>query len=150
MNTTPFKYNLGIDVGVASLGLAVIEIDKEENVIGVKEGFVRTWSAPVGGETRRLARSQRRMIDRKQMRLRRLAQIFLKNGIGFPHNDIPKYLLDKSPLKLRAKAVNEKIDLEELQRIILHMAKHRGSSAFDGRDNDEKDTLLTKEGIKNT
>ncbi|MCY4183766.1 MAG: type II CRISPR RNA-guided endonuclease Cas9 [Rhodobacteraceae bacterium] len=148
MNTTPFKYNLGIDVGVASLGLAVIEIDKEENVIGVKEGFVRTWSAPVGGETRRLARSQRRMIDRKQMRLRRLAQIFLKNGIGFPHNDIPKYLLDKSPLKLRAKAVNEKIDLEELQRIILHMAKHRGSSAFDGRDNDEKDTLLTKEGIK--
>ncbi|MYF45193.1 MAG: type II CRISPR RNA-guided endonuclease Cas9 [Rhodobacteraceae bacterium] len=148
MNTTPFKYNLGIDVGVASLGLAVIEIDKEENVIGVKEGFVRTWPTPLGGETRRLARSQRRMIDRKQMRLRRLAQIFLKNGIGFPHNDIPKYLLDKSPLKLRAKAVNEKINLEELQRIILHMAKHRGSSAFDGRDNDEKDTLLTKEGIK--
>ncbi len=149
MNTAPFKYNLGIDVGVASLGLAVIEIDKEENIIGVKEGFVRTWPAPVGGETRRLARSQRRTIDRKQMRLRRLAQIFLKNGIGFPHNDIPKYLLDKSPLKLRSKAVNEKIDLEELQRIILHMAKHRGSSAFDGRDNDEKDNLLTKQGIKN-
>ncbi|MCY3628158.1 MAG: type II CRISPR RNA-guided endonuclease Cas9 [Gammaproteobacteria bacterium] len=149
MDKNQFRYVLGIDVGVASLGMAVIKVDKKNKPIDIEQGFVRTWSVPEGSETRRLARSQRRIIDRKKSRLRRISQLFEKKGIGYPLNKVPKEILDKSPFKLRSKAVSEKIDLQELQRILLHIAKHRGSSAFDNYENDEKESKITKVGIQN-
>ena len=148
MNQKTIRYFLGVDVGVSSLGIAVIEIDQKNKPIGVIKGYVRTWSVPEGGETRRTARSQRRRIDRKNDRLKRISQLFEKKGIGYSYKKAPKEILNKSPIKLRAKAVNEKIELQELQRILLHIAKHRGSSAFDNKESDEKETKITKAGIK--
>ena len=149
------KYKLGIDVGVASLGLAIVEVDNAGNEKRVIQGYVRTWSVPEGGEARRLARSQRRIIDRKQSRLKRLSKIFLDYGFGHPIKKMPKELLDKSPIKLRAKAIGEKISIDELQRVILHMAKHRGSNAFDPEqlandesDNGDSESRITLAGIK--
>lgn len=149
------KYKLGIDVGVASLGLAIVEVDNAGNEKRVIQGYVRTWSVPEGGEARRLARSQRRIIDRKQSRLKRLSKIFLDYGFGHPIKKLPKELLDKSPIKLRAKAIGEKISIDELQRVILHMAKHRGSNAFDPEqlandesDNGDSESRITLAGIK--
>ena len=99
MDKNQFRYVLGIDVGVASLGMAVIKVDKKNKPIDIEQGFVRTWSVPEGSETRRLARSQRRIIDRKKSRLRRISQLFEKKGIGYPLNKVPKEILDKSPFK---------------------------------------------------
>lgn len=146
---TSQKYILGVDVGVASLGLARLYLDKSGRPSGEIGGSVLTYPIPLGAEERRLKRSARKTNDRKGRRLERLSDLLSENGIGAPRGKEPKALLDLSPVKLRAKASREKIDLAELSRALLHMAKHRGSSAFRESDiKDDKEARQTAEGIK--
>lgn len=138
------RYRLGIDVGVASLGIAIVELgnstkpshgDFPTHIVG---GSVRTWPIPEGAAERRQKRGMRRNIGGGKRRLDRLSDLLAKNGIGYSRKDVPKELLIKSPIKLRAKGSRGKIELDELARALLHIARHRGSSAIREQENTEQ------------
>lgn len=150
-------YRLGIDVGVASLGLAVLPFDSAINPetgeadYTIAGGTVRTYPLPIGAEDRRGQRGMRRNLNSRKRRLERLSNILFTHGIGSRQENSSKEILDLSPIKLRAKASRERVELSHLASALLHMAKHRGSSAFRESDieNEDKETRQTAEGILN-
>ncbi|MEQ9519703.1 MAG: type II CRISPR RNA-guided endonuclease Cas9 [Parvibaculum sp.] len=160
------NYILGIDVGVASLGLARLKLDPAGKPVDILGGSVLTYPIPFGAAERRLKRSARKTNDQKGRRLDRLSDLLAQHGIGYERGKEPKDLLELSPIKLRAKASREKIELAEFSRALFHMAKHRGSSAFreadikriendetgpkdekDGKGKEEKENRATAVGI---
>jgi len=150
-----FRYRLGVDVGVASLGIAILALKDDlhsktgEPDYFIHSGSVRTYPIPEGAAERRTKRSIRRNIERRKRRLDRLSDLLADNGIGYRRKDVPKKTLNLSPIKIRAKASREKVALAHLARALLHMARHRGSSAFrESAIKDDKDARQTAEGIK--
>lgn len=159
-----FRYRLGVDVGVASLGLAILDLDNTTNTgngsasgsatgeagFKIVGGSVVTWPLPTGAEERRLKRAMRRNIERKERRLDRLSDLLAAHEIGTVRKQMPKDILDQSPIKIRAKATHQRVELAELARAILHLAKHRGSSAFREDDiKDENEARQTALGMDN-
>ena len=132
-------YRLGIDVGVASVGIAAIALDAADYIDGspILFGAVRTYPIPRGAEERRLKRGARRNNERGKRRVERLADLLVDHGIGHGHKKMPKAVLDTSPIKCRAMASREQVPLEHLSRALLHMADHRGSSAIRESDIEE-------------
>ena len=150
----PFRYRLGIDVGVASLGIAILALkdnnpensEPEYHIVG---GSVRTYPIPEGAAERREKRGMRRTIERRGRRLDRLSGLLVAHGIGSRRKEVPKDILELSPIKLRAKASRERVELAHLARAFLHMARHRGSSAFrESAIKEDKEARQTAEGIK--
>jgi len=156
MQKQSFRYRLGVDVGVSSLGIAVLKLkdggkpDSEEPNYDIFTGVVRVYPIPEGAAERREKRAMRRNIERRKRRLDRLSDILATHGIGTPRKDVPKKILDLSPIKLRAKASREKIELAHLSRALLHMARHRGSSAIRESTikDDDKEARQVAGGIK--
>jgi len=149
-----FLYRLGIDVGVASLGVAILELDPDakdeagEQSFRIAGGVARTYPLPEGASIRREKRAMRRNINRRKRRLDRLAELLAEKGLGYRRKTVPKSVLDLSPIKLRAQASREKIDLRHLSRVFVHMARHRGSSAFqESNIKDDNESRQTAAGI---
>ncbi|QLB12427.1 CRISPR-associated Csn1 family endonuclease [Bisgaardia hudsonensis] len=136
MENSQLNYILGLDIGIASVGWAVVEIDKEENPIGLIDVGVRTFEKAEVAKTgeslalaRRLARSTRRLIRRRAFRLLKAKRLLKKYEIltqddfisskeikGLPHN----------PWELRVKGLTQKLSQKEWAAVLLHLLKHRG------------------------
>jgi len=84
----PSRYRLGIDVGVASLGIAILELKDNVNAetgepdYHIAGGCVRTYPIPEGAAERREKRGMRRNIERRERRLDRLSGLMADHGIG--------------------------------------------------------------------
>ncbi len=128
-----FKYTLGLDLGVSSVGWSVVEIDEDENIYYPKRLIrtgVRAFSAaetPKEGyslnKVRREARSSRKRLRRRRARLNELKKLLV--GIGFIGNrDELNTPLD--PWEVRSRGLDEKLTKLELAKAVLHIAKHRG------------------------
>ncbi|WP_051940979.1 type II CRISPR RNA-guided endonuclease Cas9 [Stenoxybacter acetivorans] len=81
-------YILGLDLGIASVGWAVVGIDDDEYpkaLIDVGVRCFETAEVPKTGESlaaaRRLARAQRRLTRRRAHRVLRLKRLLIKEGI---------------------------------------------------------------------
>lgn len=126
------KYRLGLDVGTASVGAAAISLDKEGLPEALTWHHIRIFSEPLeNGQAglvskkagRRKARMQRRQIDRRASRLRHIAH--LSNLLGLMREEISPD--DGSTLPyLRAQAATERVELDDLLRILLRLSKRRG------------------------
>lgn len=125
-------YRLGLDVGTASVGIAAVELGKSSEPLRMTSHLVRIFNEPLENGTgglvskkagRRSARLQRRQIDRRAARLRRIAHLGellgLKRGEILPDdgNSLPH---------LRAQAAAERVELADLLRIFLRLSKRRG------------------------
>src|ERR1700686_1231417 len=80
------KRILGIDLGIASCGWAVIEVDENDGEI-IATG-VRCFDAPLVDKTgepksamRRMARGQRRVIRRRRQRMNAIRKLLHVNGL---------------------------------------------------------------------
>lgn len=136
----------GIDVGVGSLSLAVIELDANGAPIGLLDGAVEIFPASAGAAERRGHQSMRTQIQRRSARLRalkrRLIDLFdLSDGFDAPPPKAPKALkgagADTSRVALRARGLREPLEATDLARAILHIAKNRGqrlTRAMGGED----------------
>ncbi|MBI5659902.1 MAG: hypothetical protein HZC43_10255 [Nitrosomonadales bacterium] len=126
------KYRLGLDVGTASVGAAAVSLDKEGQPGALIWHHVRIFSEPLENAQgtlvskkagRRKARMQRRQIDRRASRLRRIAN--LASLLGLKREEVAPD--DGSTLPyLRAQAATGRVELEELLRIFLRLSKRRG------------------------
>ena len=126
------KYRLGLDVGTASVGVAAVELNDVNEPVNLAWHLVRIFDEPLekgqGGlaskkEGRRQARMQRRQIDRRTSRLRRIAH--LSALLGLKREEIPPDDGNHLP-RLRAVAATQRVELADLLRIFLRLSKRRG------------------------
>lgn len=130
------NYVLGLDLGIASCGWAVVEMDEHESPIRLIDVGVRTFDAAENrqnGEslaaTRRLARGQRRRIYRRTHRLQRLREMLLHEKVlqaaDFDENghviDLPIHVWD-----LRVAGLDRKLEPKEWAAVLSHLLKRRG------------------------
>lgn len=132
----PINYILGLDIGIASVGWAMVEVDEEENPIRLIDLGVRVFEraeVPKTGDSlamaRRLARSVRRLTRRRAHRLLRARRILKREGVlqdaDFDENGLVKSL-PNTPWQLRAAALDRKLTRLEWSAVLLHLVKHRG------------------------
>lgn len=127
-------YRLALDIGTASCGLIALELGKNREPVAIAHHALSIFSEPVlphavgeAGEPkkakRRKARLARRVIDRRARRLRRIAM--LARLLGIDHKTIPADE-GQNIHEVRAKAPNQRIELDDLIRVFLKLAKRRG------------------------
>ncbi|WP_165088889.1 type II CRISPR RNA-guided endonuclease Cas9 [Neisseria yangbaofengii] len=130
------NYILGLDIGIASVGWAVIEIDEQEMPkrlidVGVRV-FEKAETAKEGeslNKVRREARSQRRIIRRRAHRLLRARRLLKREGVLQAEDFDEAGLvigLPNMPWQLRVAALDRKLMPKEWAAVLLHMIKHRG------------------------
>lgn len=144
-----YKKILGLDLGVASIGWALIkENEKEREILGMgvrvipldkdeSNEFVR-GNAITKNQMRTIKRTQRKGYYRYVLRRKALTAELKKHDM-FDEN---LFNLNKLELwGLRNKATNEKISLKELGRVLYHLNQKRGyKSARTESNSDKKDT----------
>lgn len=131
------NFTLGIDMGTNSIGWAVVEHDDKIQPSGLIACGTRIFEEAVDAKSkipksqaRRAARSARRLVARRKMRLNKMLNILLKNGL-LPNNadEREKLFADNKsfdPYQLRKKALDNGLLLYELGRVLYHLAHRRG------------------------
>ncbi len=153
------KKVLGLDLGSASIGWALINENEENNkttcsiiALGTRiipyEGTEGKDFAKGTGESRNSlrtkARTTRKGYDRYQLRRKYLVDILIKNNM-MPSDEL-KQLPKMELWGLRAKAVNEEVSLQELGRLLLWLNQKRGyKSSRSDANKDKKDTAYVAE-----
>ncbi len=130
---------LGLDMGISSVGWAVIEYD-ENNVLNnkiIKSG-VRIFTVaenPKTGEPlalpRRLARGARRTIKRKRQRIKAIKNLLisyfeLSKKELFSQVNIYGEKERIDIWQLRSESIKRKLSNKEFARVLTHIAKRRG------------------------
>lgn len=149
---------LGFDIGVASIGWALVE-DSVLKDCGVRI-FTKAENPKDGSSLalpRREARSVRRRLARRKARLNELKRLvaaeFGLNLEDFLANagELPRAYSTssetKSPYELRFEALNRKLEPLEFARVILHIAKHRGYDNKHTKDTNDDDSGQVKKAI---
>lgn len=143
---------LGLDIGIASVGWAVVNYSKVDNTQNriIKSG-VRIFTQaenPKDGSSlampRRLARGARRTLKRKRQRMKAIKRLFVdrmslsKNDVFVGEVDATIYSKKRriDVWQLRAEALQRELTHEEFARVLTHIAKRRGYKA--NRKVDEK------------
>jgi len=143
------RYKIGLDIGIASVGWSVINLD----IPRIEDLGVRIFDKaenPQTGESlalpRRQARSARRRLRRRKHRLERIRRLLIREGI-LTKKEMDMLYKNKHEIDvwhLRVDALDRKLNNDELARILLHLAKRRGfkSNRKSDRNNKENSTML--------
>lgn len=142
------KKILGLDLGVSSIGWALVD-EEDKQILGMgsriiplttddKDEFTK-GNAISKNQKRTLKRTQRKGYDRYQLRRQNLIAVLKQNNM-MPDVDLIK--LPKLDLwKVRSSAVTEKLLLQEIGRVLLHLNQKRGYKSSRSEANlDKKDT----------
>lgn len=139
---------LGLDIGANSIGWALIDKETENIVdIGVRVFQEGVNNLNTGKEASRNAtRSEKKQI-RRQIRRRTLRKEFLIKTLidkGFVTENELEEVYSLDPYILRKKAIYEKVELNELARIFLHLSKRRGykSNRKEGLNEKDKGAII--------
>ncbi len=129
------QITLGLDLGVTSVGWALLEENKGADGRIIATGS-RIFSATTDGAKnepknfkRRTARGGRRVIERRAGRKIKLRNLLLASGLlpsldGKTSEEFFHNLGD--PYDLRVKALHQKLSPLEIGRAIYHLEKRRG------------------------
>lgn len=166
-------YTLGLDIGIASVGWAVLG-DTRIIDLGVRCFDKAETSGKDGGKSlnlaRRAARLTRRRVWRRSWRLTKLGRVLKNNGLiqdaDFFKNQPSFTELDPADIKkkkqihssawqLRVEGLNRLLTPQEWARVIYHLCKHRGfhwvSKAEERETEDEKsENGKVKKALANT
>lgn len=141
------RYRLGIDLGTASIGTALVELDgpvdhpypKSILHMGVRifdDGRDPKTKVPLG-VARRMAKQNRKMLDRYLRRRKRLIDALVKFKIWPADETQRQSLCLLNPYDIRTRALDEKISLAEFGRAIFHLNQRRGFKSNRKTDGEE-------------
>lgn len=134
-------YIVALDIGIASVGWAVIDKAIERVVESGANIFPEASAA--SNLTRRNMRQGKRLKRRQRTRLRDFQKLWTKYGLSVPDGN----RTDIVDLKVRA--LSEEITLEELYLILYSYLKHRGISYLeDAEDDDTQGFSAYARGLK--
>lgn len=131
------NFTLGIDMGTNSIGWALVKHDDNQQPSGLIACGTRIFQEAVDAKSRipknqarRAARSVRRLVARRKMRLNNVINLLLKSGL-LPINadEREKLFADNKsfdPYQLRKKALDNKLTPYEFGRVLYHLAHRRG------------------------
>ena len=129
------SYRIGLDIGIASVGWAVLENNSQDEPIRILDLGVRIFEAAEVPKTgaalaaeRRDARTARRRIRRRRHRLERIKWLFEREGLIQIDSFMERYHSPNLPdvYELRYEGLERKLSNEEFAQVLLHIAKHRG------------------------
>ena len=124
---------LGLDIGIASCGWALLNTKKQRIIDAGTWGFEPPEVAKTReskAKARRTFRGQRRRLRRRRQRMRDIRQLLHEAGLlssPLPPRDekgVGKPAYD--PWVLRAQALERALSGEDFAACLLHIAKHRG------------------------
>ena len=130
------KYTLGIDIGIGSVGWAVLQNGADELPVKIKDLGVRVFTEAEHPKTgaslaqpRREARSSRRRIRRRRHRKERIKNLIEEQGIMTQDEMI--HLFENSDFvqdvyELRADGLDRCLMQDEWVRVLIHLAQRRG------------------------
>lgn len=127
-------YAIGFDIGITSVGWAVVALDSEDKPYGIINMGSRVFDAAEQPKTgaslaapRREARSARRRLRRHQHRLERIRLLLLTENI-ISQAELDTLFAGKLEdiYTLRVKALDAPVSHTEFARILLHIAQRRG------------------------
>lgn len=142
------NYSLGLDIGITSVGWAVLDLDKKK----VTDLGVRLFTVaenPKDGSSlalpRRMARSARRRTRRKRQRMNDIKRLIVSDGVISQKSmdALFSHAFVCSPWELRAAGLNRCLSAEEWARVLIHIAKHRGFKS--NRNSVEEESKAAKE-----
>lgn len=164
------QYVLGLDIGIASVGWAVLH-EKRIIDLGVR-CFDKAETAKEGESlnlARRQARLLRRRLYRRAWRLTKLARLFKREGLidsnkffkqapSFAEQDLTDATGKRkrviSTWELRVQGLDRLLTREEWARVIYHVCKHRGfhwtSKAEEAKADSDSEGGRVKQGLKST
>ena len=127
-------YRIGLDIGIASVGWAVLENNSDDEPIRIVDLGVRLFDKAEQSngdslaEPRRMARTTRRRLRRRKHRLDRIKWLLQQEGMIDIEQFMKRYHAANLPdvYRLRYEALDRKLEDEELAQVLLHIAKHRG------------------------
>ncbi len=121
------NYTLGLDIGVASVGAALLA---ENSIIALHvRTFDKAETAKEGeplNKIRRDARLTRRRIRRRAFRLLRLRRLLKRIGLIDTYDVSYLQNILVSPWQLRAEGLDRQLAPQELASVLYHIVKHRG------------------------
>ena len=130
------NYVLGLDIGITSVGWAVLELDTHDEPIRIVDLNSRIFEkaeVPKTGESlaapRRMARSARRLTRRRRFRLHRVRRYLIRNRILDARQVEELYVdsIGKTDIyELRYQALNQPVSNSDWARLLIFFAKHRG------------------------
>ena len=129
------RYTLGLDIGIASVGWAVLENNIDGEPIKIERLGVRifdkaeeTDGSPLA-KHRREARGQRRTIRRRRHRKDRIKQLIQQNDImtRVEMAEMFEHLqFETSVYELRVQALERALTKQEFVRVLIHLTQRRG------------------------
>lgn len=144
------QYSIGLDIGISSVGWAVINHDKER-IEDLNSRVFDVAENPKNGSSlatpRREARSARRTIRRRRYRVSRVRKLIIEKGLlsevqadqlfTWTDEDFDIWLV-------RINGIERKLTDREFARILIHYAKNRGfkSNRKSEAKTDENGVLL--------
>ena len=129
------RYVLGLDIGIASVGWAVLELDSFDEpfkIIDLNSRIFTKAENPQDGSSlakpRREARGNRRRLRRRRHRLDRIKHLIYVVGLMSKEGYDKLYTsgFDKDVYTLRAEGLDRSLSAAEWTRVLIHIAKHRG------------------------
>ena len=129
MQTKNLPYTLGLDIGMASVGAALLLPDKQRILALHVRTFDKAETAKEGeslNKIRRDSRLTRRRIRRRAHRLVRLARLMKRVGLIADANPEAFALPGVSPWLSRAEGLDRLLKPKEWAGVLYHLVKHRG------------------------
>lgn len=135
------KYILALDIGVASVGWALVDKETEQVIEAGSNIFPEASVAT--NQTRREMRQVRRIHRRRKTRLNDFNKLWEKYEFSIPQ------VKTTDIVGLKVKALREVVSLEELYLILYSYLKHRGISYMeDAEDGSVSGTSSYANGLK--
>lgn len=138
------NYRLGLDIGITSVGWAVINLDKER----IEDLGVRIFNVaenPKTGESlatkRRIARSRRRVLRRKVYRIKRVRDLVVEVGL-ISRAELETLYEDKNIIdvwEIRRKGLDEVLSNKELVKLLINFVKRRGFKSNRKNESNDKE-----------
>ncbi len=136
-------YVLGLDLGVGSIGLAVVAQETINDTLypaDIVFTTSRIFTPSKGAADRRLSRGQRNALRHKRHRLQYLWKLLAERQLMLPYSEeetpdpavlrFSEEVRRENPYNLRLKGLKERLTLAETGYAIYHIANHRGSSSI--------------------
>ena len=150
------EIRLALNVGTDFIGWALYRMDKNKKPDGILGSGVRIFSSGRRAKDfttlnaiRRKARLQRRQRDRYLQRRNYLLHLLKKHGL-FPEDAFSsKKLSHLNPYQLRAKGLDEKLDIYHFGRSLFHLNQKRGFKK-NRKSKDVTESGLINKSIKNS
>lgn len=129
------RYVLGLDIGIASVGWAVLALDSCDEpykIVDLNSRIFPKAENPKDGASlalpRRLARGNRRRLRRRRHRMIRIKKLICRVGM-LPRAEMDSLYdnaFDADVYTLRSQGLERMLSNMEWARVLIHIAKHRG------------------------